>query len=466
MSHDDKDQGFGPIASDDATPSSDTPSTPSQAEADAPLNPTDSAPIDPSVADSSSDPTPTEASSTEKPMSPLADNASPLEDDFGFPGGDGFGNNDDKPAIAESNTKNMMLIAGIIGICALLLLWIFSGDDTPPPAPTTPQANQPSATPRPTIDRTQSAATPAPLPVLPNRPQPLQIAPPVVPILPQNAAIAPPRPEDNKKQGNFSSEELNKRIRSAIMVKQGSGIVDAIAGGSESNEVEFEIADTPATNVRLTKTGNPSNIIVQGKMIDAVLETAINTDLPGKIRAIVSRDVYAEAGKKILIPKGSRLYGSYNTDVSRGQARVYMIWERVIRPDGTDVMIESGASDILGKSGVPGDVDNKYFEIFTNQVLISALTVGFSAAAQAMTDGGTVEQGETGSGDTTTTGDVTDIAVLDAVDDFGNTLGNVAAGLINLQPTITIDQGIRIKVFVNRDVIFPGEARSGVLVVQ
>ena len=114
-----------------------------------------------------------------------------------------------------------------------------------------------------------------------------------------------------------------------------------------------------------------------------MLETAINTDLPGTLRAIVSRDVFAESGKEVMIPKGSRIIGTYNTGISRGQRRVMIVWTRLIRPDGLDIEIGSPGVDSLGRAGVEGDVDNKYAEIFSAAILTSVVTIGAATAAES-----------------------------------------------------------------------------------
>lgn len=216
-----------------------------------------------------------------------------------------------------------------------------------------------------------------------------------------------------------------------------------------------QLKKTAAPQVEATTSGDPEVTIFQGKVIDAVLETAINTDLPGNLRAIVSRDIYAEAGKDVMIPKGSRLVGTYNTDVKRGQARVYIIWNRVIRPDGVDVAVGSPGIDPLGRAGMGGEVDNKYMEIFGNSVLMSALTVAFAAGTEAVTDSNGTEQTSNSNGTTTVTGTNTDIAVQESVKGFNRVTKDFVDDYLNVRPTITVDQGTKVKVFVNRDLIFP-----------
>lgn len=262
---------------------------------------------------------------------------------------------------------------------------------------------------------------------------------------------------------------MDPRVQTAMVVASGGrpqGAVKVLEGGAELAGRISVLADTSAANAEATITSNLLNTILQGKIIDAVLETAINTDLPGNLRALVSRDIYAEKGKAILIPKGSRLIGKYNADVKRGQGRVYIIWSRLIRPDGIDIMLESPATDELGRSGIPGMVDGKYLEIFGNSILLSTITIAVSSAAEGLTGQGEVTQGETGSGDTTQSGSATDIAIVNAVDDFGNIVSQVANDLVQVKPTITIDQGERLKVFVNKDLIFPDVDEQGINIIQ
>src|SRR3989338_2580486 len=121
--------------------------------------------------------------------------------------------------------------------------------------------------------------------------------------------------------------------------------------------------------VKTTFVDNRQNVVAQGKLLTAVLETAINTELPGFVRAIVSRDVYGEAGNEVLISRGSRLFGSYSSEVVRGQGRVQINWTRLIRPDGIDLALSSSASDQFGRAGLQGDVDNRYGSIIAGSLL-------------------------------------------------------------------------------------------------
>ena len=130
-----------------------------------------------------------------------------------------------------------------------------------------------------------------------------------------------------------------------------------------------------ASSVVATKVNNLDRSLIQGKIIDAVLETAINTQLqsPSIVRAILSRDTYAEQGKNVLIPKGSRLVGTYSAATTAGQTRILVTWTRIITPSGVDVAINAPAADSLGRAGLEGFYDDALFnKLFSSANVISA----------------------------------------------------------------------------------------------
>jgi type IV secretion system protein VirB10 len=181
-------------------------------------------------------------------------------------------------------------------------------------------------------------------------------------------------------------------------------------------------------------------VALQGKMIDAELETAINTDLPGQIRAIVSSPLYAEQGTDPLVTPGSRLNGIYNTAVRKGQVRVFAIWNRLIRPDGTEITLDSGVTDALGRAGLEGETDNHFAQIFGMSALLSIIgagagTYGISPEAQFNS---------------------ADAYRREVQQSFGRTSDRVLEPYVNVPPTTTVRQGERIKVFLNRDLDFCG----------
>jgi type IV secretion system protein VirB10 len=264
--------------------------------------------------------------------------------------------------------------------------------------------------------------------------------------------------------GANTDKKEQERLRSNMLVLNGG---PEAAGTEERKAAENTLnkndpnraftANTLATSraekTVATRLNNLGYTIVQGKIIDAVLESAINTDLPGYIRGIVSRDVFAESGREILIPRGSRMIGTYNTGINRGQVRVLVVWTRLIRPDGIDIDIGSQAIDSLGRAGVRGFADNKYSEIFSAAILTSVLDIGVAIALDRTTQQqNTVTNNANG---TTTTGSAAAPAGQQALANIGNVSREVVNTLLDLRPTITVDQGTKINIFVNKDLTFP-----------
>ena len=181
---------------------------------------------------------------------------------------------------------------------------------------------------------------------------------------------------------------------------------------------------------------NLDSLITQGTMIAGILETAIQSDLPGMVRAIISEDVYSFDGSHLIIPKGSKLIGMYKSGVTRGQSRVFVIWNRLIRNDGVSINIGSYGTDSLGRSGLGGEVDTHFFERFGSSVLLSMIDAGLKIGVQSMDDK-----------DTAT-------VALDTGDDFSKASEIALENSIAIPPTIHVDQGKKIKVFVGKDLDF------------
>jgi type IV secretion system protein VirB10 len=174
-----------------------------------------------------------------------------------------------------------------------------------------------------------------------------------------------------------------------------------------------------------------STVIPQGSLIPAVLETALDSDLPGYARAVVSRDVTGFDGSTVLIPKGSRVIGEYRSAAAVGQTRAFVIWTRVIRPDGGSIQIASGGGDPLGRAGLAGKVDTHFFERFSGAVLLTVLNAGANAAAGVPSTEVVV-----GSGGAATAGTASAFAPA------------------NIPPTIKVAQGAAVLIFVARDLDF------------
>lgn len=369
------------------------------------------------------------------------------------------------PTVAAAPGRVLVVILGGVAIVGIALYALFSDGDSgevrDEDAPIT-RVNQPA--------RQQAIPTPTPVPDIPLPPPP-----PPAPAPPPPPPPAPAPREPKIDQSQLSKLEQERRA-SAMLVhggRVGSLTPSTDRGskgfaGSDPNLVfsrEY-LKDTQADAAEATLMGNMNYVVAQGKVIDAILETAINTDIPGPLRAIVSHDIYAESGHEIMIPKGSRLIGSYNSGIERGQTRVYVIWARIIRPDGIDIQVDSPGVDSLGRAGVAGYVDNKYFEMFAASLLTSSVSIGLGIAADSMLDDSGTSSTHTSDGTTTSSGSAGSQAVLEGIRDFSDTSEEILRGILEQEPTITVDQGTRIKVFVNRDLIMPPHVLESTRFIQ
>ncbi|QLL67214.1 Type IV secretion system protein virB10 [Anaplasma phagocytophilum] len=297
-------------------------------------------------------------------------------------------------------------------------------------------------------------------------PSPMNISPP------EHEEISLPLPYKTITAEQPSFLGYDKEKRGAPMIAFGGG--GEVAGGESGDgsvggkeDARFTawqgLEGTQSPSVRATRVGDTRYIILQGNMIDAVLETAINSDISGVLRAVVSRDVYASSGDTVLIPKGSRLIGSYFFDSAGNNVRVDVNWSRVILPHGVDVQIASSGTDELGRNGISGVVDNKVGSILTSTIFLAGISFGTAyvtdkipslksetVKVEAPTDGK--------DGKKTTSTSLSTKIVSDAIKDFSESMKEIVNKYSNRTPTVYVDQGTVMKVFVNQDVVFPRDA--------
>lgn len=355
------------------------------------------------------------------------------------------------PMVAAAPGKFfLILFLGVIFLFAVLFFVFSSGDKEEKMI----KEGKPE---KPAKEEFQEAPPPPPPAVLP---PPKTIAPdaPDVPPLPPVTMGDDQEPTD---------EKYLERLRSDMMIFSSSQGLSAAVEDQRRAEDDLAANDpnlafaskafraSEAAKVKAGHIGNLYVTIGQGKLIHGVLETAINTQLPGVIRSIVSRDIYAEAGNARLIPKGSRLIGVYNTDIFRGQSRIFIVWTRVLRPDGVDIMVNSPGVDKLGRAGLEGAVDGRFRELFGTAILTSIITVGAAAGADAVLGNKQTTTTRSADGTTSTSGSATTQAAAESISNIGGVAKRVIDNIIDTRPVIEVDQGTKINVMVNRDLIFP-----------
>lgn len=184
-----------------------------------------------------------------------------------------------------------------------------------------------------------------------------------------------------------------------------------------------------------------------GTVLPGLLLTGINSDLPGMVLGQISENVYDSAtGAWLLIPQGARLLGVYDSQITQGQKRVGIVWNRIVYPDGSSLNIAgSPGADMAGYSGIKGKVDHHYSQLLMAGLFTSFFTAAVDIASDNKDDTGNNNQKKSAK----------DILV----ETTGTTIANIGAKLaekaLEIQPTIVIKPGSRFNVMVQQDVVFP-----------
>lgn len=308
----------------------------------------------------------------------------------------------------------LALVAGL----GAVTLWSMNAAQVEEPAPignpqvAAPQAAAPAAAPAPA-----KPAVPAP-----KRPDPAPA--PVLARAPDSQAGPKANPYASPVLSYDASVAANRAVASAPEAAASTGAngpASAFTAGS-AQAFASSIGGVGGAPVQAAPMTNPSTTVTQGTLIPAILETAINTDVPGYVRAVVSQDVRSFDGTKVLVPRSSRLIGQYQSGVQQGQKRAYVIWTRLIRPDGASVNIASPAVAFDGTTGLEGKVNSHFFKRFGSAFLLSAI----GGLGAAVSGGATVLLG----------------GAQQAIPDA------------DISPTIRVKMGEPIRVFVGRDLDF------------
>ena len=181
-----------------------------------------------------------------------------------------------------------------------------------------------------------------------------------------------------------------------------------------------------------------------GTLLPCVLISGLNSDLPGNMIAQVSENVWDTAtGRFLLIPRGSRLIGTYDNQNSYGQSRVLVMWSRLIFPDGSSLVLDNlKGADQSGYSGFKGAVNRHWGSIISSALFVSLLGAGVELAAPTNNNG-------------RDTDDPRSILAENAASAVAEAISQIIQREANRQPTIKIKPGYRFMIFVQHDIIFP-----------
>lgn len=354
--------------------------------------------------------------------------------------------------LQKLNRKALLFLAGIVLLLIVAAVWMFksatsSKDEVAKPREekvvipelpgnTEPQATEPVAP----IEVQQYAAEPA-MPPLP--PEPAQPA-----SYPSDGYGAAPQPRE--------PSLMERRMMNGTGAGGGEGAGGDPQAAKKEAYMQAMMAGMPGQAPAQPPPQDevasaqyiyrPDALLVRGTYIRCVLETRIVTDIPGFTSCVVTEPVYSINGRSLLLPKGSKISGKYNNSGAMGP-RVAVIWDRITTPNGIDVNMASPGVDNLGGAGHPGQYNAHWGSRIASALLISLISDAFSYAAA-----------ENGPRTTTiSNGNVLETPFESSTARTMERLANQALDKsINRPPTVTINQGTVVNVYVSKDVDFTG----------
>ena len=219
------------------------------------------------------------------------------------------------------------------------------------------------------------------------------------------------------------------------------------AGTSTDQKTAFLNAPPDRRTVSPEQLQVPSSpdVIEAGAIIPAALITGLRSDLPGEITAQVTQDVYdTPTGRILLVPQGTKLVGEYDAQVSFGQSRALLVWNRLILPNGKSIVLErQPGTDTEGNAGLTDQVDNHWGKLFQAAVLSTLLSVG-AETGTSQNENNLVQAIRSG-----------------ASNSISQTGQQIVQRQLNIQPTLTIRPGFPVRVIVTRDLVLAPYGHGG-----
>jgi type IV secretion system protein VirB10 len=361
-----------------------------------------------------------------------------------------------RPPSIQSRISNLLAI-GLMSLLGLgMLIWYYANTIT-----RQSRARQHAQTasinraqgdmPLPSLGRIDPPPPPPPAPTLDSEPW----APPASPSSP---ALTPTTLreiplEASQTTGTYGAPQpktpeqltLERQLSGAVYSPQ--SVAPAVSASEPSGPLALPPASTPepgelgallrpgvSAAVRAQVLPTQRLLLPKGAFIDCTLETAIDSTLPGMTTCVMATDTFGADGQVVLLERGTKLIGETRGQVQLGSARVFVLWSEARTPAGVIVPLASPGADELGRSGLPGTVDNHFWQRFGAAMLVSVIDGAVQSAVQSSRGGsGTV---------------IVDPSATQGV------MTEVLKGTINIPPTVMKQQGDRIQVLVARDLDF------------
>lgn len=207
-------------------------------------------------------------------------------------------------------------------------------------------------------------------------------------------------------------------------------------GGKGGLGAMLTATSTPGSSASML--GDRNFLIAKGAFIDCALKTRLDSTVAGMTACTVTRDIYSDNGHLLLIERGSEVTGEYKANMRQGMARIFVLWDRIKTPNGVVINLGSPGTDPLGGAGLPGYVDNHFWQRFGGAFALSLV----DDVARGVTS-------QSSSGDSqfnfNSTGDASQNMATEAL-----------KNTINIPPTLYKNQGEQVGIYIARDLDFSG----------
>ena len=293
-------------------------------------------------------------------------------------------------------------------------------------------------------------------------PPPLPAQPAATPPLPDQAAPPLPTQPVTLPAGNPTGQAPAAKPPARLLVFNAGGSSNPSAGGASMQPAAYQggqggygapggvggpegqggqqggdglgarLQATPLTGVSANVLRNQPYLLTTGTVMPCVLQTAMDSTLPGFVTCVVPQDILGKTGI-VLLDRGTKVVGQFQGGMRQGVERMFVLWTRAETPQGVVINLDSPATDPLGRSGMDGEIERHFWQRFGGALLLSTVDGVLSAGQAAVAKSGTVTVNTSNS---------------------SGVIGQSLSGSVNIPPTIRKNQGELVSIFVARDLDF------------
>jgi type IV secretion system protein VirB10 len=241
-------------------------------------------------------------------------------------------------------------------------------------------------------------------------------------------------------QGGSGLAEVAAAAASAPAALLGTGSASPASAADRPTSLSTMLKPTVLSGSKARLLPHPDMMVTVGTIVPCTLQTAIDSQLAGYVKCVLPQDVRSTTGNVVLLDRGTTVVGEIGRGLVQGQDRVFVLWDRAETPDHAVIELSSPGTDELGRSGLPGRVNNHWWQRFGGAIMLSVIDGGLQA--------GTALAANSGGGSASGT-------FFNSFQSNGTNVADTALqATINIPPTLEKDQGDNVAIFVAKDLDF------------